>query len=167
MNSLTLSAKINETQIAQVNLPANELVVYKNLLPAALYNDGTIHLKIFGNNAVSAIIALYEYEPERGGCSGGPQSAATLQMEKVLFDGIYPNPFTGDINLTFTLPYTQQVAIKLYDVTGRVMRNVCSREMRKGLNELLLETKEFAAGVYFVRIETDTEILTEKVIMVR
>jgi len=167
-NNLPLTIKVDNTQIAQISLPGNELVVRKEMLPSPLYNDECVDLKINGNNAVSGILVIYEYEGDEKS-SGGPQTQEIVQLNKLLFDGIYPNPMKGNKNLklAFNTLYARKLSIKLYDVTGRLTQEVYNGTMKKGQHEILVRTDEMAAGIYFMRVESENDIITEKFILLR
>jgi len=167
-NNLPLTIKVDDSQIAQINLPPNELFVRKEMLPSSLYSDECVDLKIYGNNAVSGILVIYEYENDKGN-SGGPQTQEIVQLNKLHFDGIYPNPMKGNKNLKlgFNTPHTRKITIKLYDVTGRLTQEVYNGTMKSGQHEILVRTDEMAAGVYFMRVESENDIITEKFILLR
>lgn len=76
---------------------------------------------------------------------------------------IYPNPNTGQ----FTLAVTEGINvkdIKLFDMLGAEHKIVWKRQNETSFN---IETNKLAAGTYFVKIETDFGLITEKVSVVR
>lgn len=67
-------------QIGPVSIPSSQLLIQKEMIPSALLEDGILQLKVSGNNAISAIIALYEYEHESAGGTSGPQAYNERQV---------------------------------------------------------------------------------------
>ena len=90
----------------------------------------------------------------------------TLAME-CKFLQIHPNPARGNLKIRFNSPDEQKVTIKLYDVTGRLINEIFNGKTKIGMNEMPIMAENYAAGIYFVRIETDKEIITEKFIMLK
>lgn len=90
----------------------------------------------------------------------------TLAME-CKFLQIHPNPAKGNLRIRFNSPDEQKVTIKLYDVTGRLVNEIFNGKAKIGINEMPIMAENYAAGIYFIRIETNKEIITEKFIMLK
>ena len=70
---------------------------------------------------------------------------------------IYPNPAKN--YFTVKLDNNKDSHLQILDVTGKVI-------YQKNFNkELLVETKNFNNGIYFVRIKNDNNVITEKIII--
>jgi len=81
-----------------------------------------------------------------------PDATATQKI------AIYPNPTNGELRITNGDLKIDNVEI--FDVFGK-MQNTESRIMN---NELHLNLSNLATGIYFIRIQTEQEIVTQKVI---
>jgi hypothetical protein len=78
---------------------------------------------------------------------------------------LYPNPTSGDVNMVFNLTQTQNVTINLYNVLGE---NLYTRQMGKlnsGQHNIIIPNEGFNPGVYFVRVATDNETTTIKLVI--
>ncbi|MBE0434144.1 T9SS type A sorting domain-containing protein, partial [candidate division WOR-3 bacterium] len=146
------------------------VVTAEIVLSRADYEDGAINVRInrlTGNKVVLSALSLWEYEREGViGASGGPQGSGTGELGSILFGGIYPNPGRTDVKIRLTIPYEMNVAVKLYDVTGRMVDEVFAGRIT-GFHEVPIVSREIASGVYFVRIEADDHAITEKAIILR
>ncbi len=69
------------------------------------------------------------------------------------------------ILISFSLSFPQDLSIKLYDVSGRVIKSIFLKA-KKGENTIEIE-KDFPPGVYFLRIEGKKIIKKEKVIIMK
>ncbi|GAJ01910.1 unnamed protein product, partial [marine sediment metagenome] len=69
--------------------------------------------------------------------------------------------------IRFMSPDQRRVTVNLYDVTGRVVKNIFDGAAKNGLNEILYSSKNLASGVYFMRLIADEKVKTEKVIFYR
>ena len=73
-----------------------------------------------------------------------------------------PNPFLKRAVINYSLPDQREVTIKVFDLTGRLIR-VVERGMRKeGTHRLYWDGKnwageEISAGIYFVRLEVSAQ----------
>jgi hypothetical protein len=80
--------------------------------------------------------------------------------------GARPNPTPGALSVAFSLPSGAAATLELIDVTGRLViaRDVGS--LGPGNHQLLLnETREVAAGVYWLRLRQGDRVLSGKVVV--
>jgi hypothetical protein len=78
-----------------------------------------------------------------------------------------PNPFNGTTTLEFVLPSVSNVAMEVYDVTGR---RVWSRDLRQanaGRHVITFASASLPSGVYFYRVRAGAETVTRKMIIAR
>ncbi len=77
-----------------------------------------------------------------------------------------PNPFGAETTISFNLPAAMDATLTIYDVSGRVLKQV-TRNYAAGYNEELIERNELsAAGVLYYQLETATETATKKMILI-
>lgn len=76
---------------------------------------------------------------------------------------VYPNPTSGKFNVLVDLPENETVKVGVYDVTGAELQNVVTSSMAKGLYEV--DMASYAAGVYYVRLNVNDQIITKKVVL--
>ena len=120
--------------------------------------NGLSEIIISGNNETR----IYEYDP-----GGMEETALPPKPDALRLLEVYPNPAKGDLKIRFNSPDEQKVTIKLYDVTGRLINEIFNGKAKIGTNEMPIMAENYAAGIYFIRIEVDKEIITEKFIMLK
>ncbi|MDI6402636.1 CotH kinase family protein, partial [Balneolaceae bacterium ANBcel3] len=68
----------------------------------------------------------------------------------------YPNPFSHQTSLRLSLPEESLVSISIFDVNGRLIRQVYDQiRLRPGIHSIPLDSGNWASGVYIYRVETD------------
>ena len=72
-------------------------------------------------------------------------------------DQNYPNPFNPTTTIQFTLPQASRVTLKLFDILGRELVTFVDKEMETGVHKVLFDATDFASGVYFYRIQAESE----------
>jgi hypothetical protein len=86
-----------------------------------------------------------------GGAAGGATGALELTLSG------HPNPFADELQLSFALPIAQAYTLALYDAQGRLVRQLSSGQAEAGqAQELAVPTQSYAAGLYLVRLSTDS-----------
>jgi PKD repeat protein len=75
-------------------------------------------------------------------------SGIEKNLEKYI--SVYPNPTEGPVTIDISLPSTENLTVKLYDMTGKEQLNIFQGNMQS--NKINLDLTNQAKGVYFVRI---------------
>jgi len=84
----------------------------------------------------------------------------------------YPNPFKGMGNIAWSVKAAGNVVLKVYDPSGRVVRNLVQSQMKPGRYSVTWDGKAndgrmVSAGIYFYKLETASGKLEQKVIVTR
>jgi hypothetical protein len=83
-----------------------------------------------------------------------------------------PNPFAGGTTIRYTLPAEGRVQLRIFDVTGRLIRTLVNGPAKAGQNRVVWDGRDheghkLSSGVYFYRLESGTETATRKVLLLR
>ncbi|GAB1441633.1 hypothetical protein MASR2M39_04670 [Ignavibacteriales bacterium] len=66
----------------------------------------------------------------------------------------YPNPFNSSTIIEYTLPKDGLVSIKLYDITGRLVKQLVNEQKPTGRHKTTIESGNFASGVYIYSLRS-------------
>jgi len=101
--------------------------------------------------------------------SSSSRSIITHDQDDAKLDGInylvYPNPANDNLNIEFTFVESGSGKIEITDVTGRVILTtplISGMEGETISNNI--NVNEYKAGVYFIKLELNGQVLTQKVI---
>jgi hypothetical protein len=87
-------------------------------------------------------------------------------VDKVELLGTYPNPAQSHATVRYALPETQEVSLRLYDVLGRQVQTIVRAE-QEGRHKRRVDLSELSSGVYFLRLQSDGTVQTQKLTVVR
>ncbi|MBA3647209.1 MAG: T9SS type A sorting domain-containing protein [Chitinophagales bacterium] len=81
---------------------------------------------------------------------------------------IYPNPFSQSTIISFSLLQSQNVSLKIYDVTGRLVTTLANEIMTAGTHQLPWDATDesgnaLSAGIYLFRVKTADQAKTIRV----
>ncbi|HYV90531.1 MAG TPA: serine hydrolase [Chitinophagales bacterium] len=79
----------------------------------------------------------------------------------------FPNPFSNVTSISFSLPQTENISVKIFDVNGRLLRTLVDGESIAGTHQLEWNASDVEAGIYFLRMETATHSENRKLIVVK
>jgi len=79
----------------------------------------------------------------------------------------YPNPFNPSTVIRFSLPYTTQAKLTVYDITGRQVKVLTNEVLSAGEHSVTFRGTNLSSGVYFVRLEAGQQMQTEKMVLLK
>jgi hypothetical protein len=94
-------------------------------------------------------------------------NSATSNAEQFeLFQNV-PNPFNATSIIGFNLPQADEVTLKIFDLTGKMVFQ-SKATFNKGYNTFSLDANELnLSGVLYYQIETDNDSATRKMIIIK
>ncbi|WP_176521705.1 T9SS type A sorting domain-containing protein [Longimonas halophila] len=78
----------------------------------------------------------------------------------------YPNPAHDRVTVPYASPNAQQVTVSVYDILGRQVRSA-PREMAAGRSTMQVDVSRLSSGTYFLRVESDEMVETQRITVVR
>lgn len=87
-------------------------------------------------------------------------SANSIQSENLI--NIYPNPTNGILNIHVGNKNTSEVKICITDNKGSQVYNT---SLSKNLNDAKLDLSKLSGGIYFVKINTDNNVIVKQIIL--
>lgn len=66
----------------------------------------------------------------------------------------FPNPFSGETEITFTINESRKISAVLYNSLGQVVQEVTNREFQPGVHTLTIAATEFPDGQYWLRVSS-------------
>ncbi len=80
---------------------------------------------------------------------------------------LYPNPFNGAVNVSFTLPHASEMTLRVYDVLGRKVGVIANGVKQAGLHSTQWNCAECAAGIYLFKLEAAGQTFVQKAVFVK
>ena len=84
----------------------------------------------------------------------------------------YPNPFNPVTSIEFDLPKKEKTRLKVYDVSGRLIRSIVDGKLDPGRHRFEWDGKNgrgvsVASGVYFYMLRSESIALSRKAVLLR
>ena len=84
-----------------------------------------------------------------------------------MIDSIYPNPFNPTTTIRFSLPHHSLINVHIYDLQGRLVDKLFNGYKQSGFHEIIWNAHEYSSGVYFVKVQSEREYVTSKILLVK
>jgi len=80
----------------------------------------------------------------------------------------YPNPFNPTTTIRFSVEKSGRALVSAFNVLGQEVRTLFDAEVQAGVaHHVVFDAAGLTSGVYFVRLESNGRVATQKVILVR
>ncbi len=86
----------------------------------------------------------------------GSENTATMGGPAVVLHQNDPNPFNPRTQISFELGTAQHVGLKVYDVSGKLVRTLADHNLGSGPHTLTFDGERQASGLYYYVLKTDT-----------
>jgi hypothetical protein len=89
------------------------------------------------------------------------------QPESFMLSQNYPNPFNPTTHINFNLDRRSQVRLTVYDVLGNMVADLVNDVQSSGAHTVAFDGSNLTSGVYFYKLETPTEVVTKKMMLLK
>ncbi|MCI0449901.1 MAG: Omp28-related outer membrane protein [Chlorobi bacterium] len=79
----------------------------------------------------------------------------------------YPNPFNPTTNIVFTIPKSEHVSLKFYDMMGREVATYLDAVVEAGTYKAEVDASSWSSGIYFYTLKTNSFVETKKMTLVK
>ncbi|MFA6995576.1 MAG: T9SS type A sorting domain-containing protein [Patescibacteria group bacterium] len=79
----------------------------------------------------------------------------------------YPNPFNPTTTISFSVPTSGQVSLKIYDLLGREVSTLVNEELSAGVYNTKFDASQLSSGIYVYRLTAPNFISSKKMMLVK
>ncbi len=105
--------------------------------------------------------------------NGGALSPIVLAKRTVSApDGItlsqnYPNPFNPVTTISFSLPRSSHVTLKIYNALGNEVATLVDRNEFAGYHSVMWDASEYSSGIYFYQLTAGSNAETKRLMLLK
>ncbi|MCK9424433.1 MAG: T9SS type A sorting domain-containing protein [Ignavibacteriaceae bacterium] len=130
----------------------------KGVIPHYAYKPDTDYYKVICKSIKIDEVDTSNY--------GGKDTTNILPHEFALSQN-YPNPFNPETNISYQLPVTSKVSLKVYDVLGNEVAILVNEEKPAGKYQVKFKGSSFSSGVYFYQLRVGQFVQTMKFVLLK
>jgi hypothetical protein len=79
----------------------------------------------------------------------------------------YPNPFNPSTKINFSIPKSEFVYLRVYDILGREVKTLISEQLSAGEYQTDFDAKELASGFYYYSLRAGDNVSVKKMVLVK
>lgn len=103
---------------------------------------------------------------EKGGTSGTVIVDDFLPQTFFLSQN-YPNPFNPSTMISFQLPVTDHVILKVFDLLGQEATTLVDEVKKGGIYSVQFDASNLSSGIYFYTIQAGSFVQTKKMVLLK
>jgi len=77
----------------------------------------------------------------------------------------YPNPSSGQSTISFSIPATSNVNLSVYDIAGKQVMELLNEPRSEGTQTVTADVSGLQAGLYYLRMQADGVVKTQKLVV--
>jgi len=169
---LSLNNEINNLEIDFTSLENSKMTAY--VISNENSNNLNIHrirnstpIPIYkGNNVLSIIlttdsISNFDYHYSI-------QLKSDIKFPTSLYiDSNFPNPFHYFTSIRFFLPVFENISLSIIDLNGKKIKDIPIDRVQVGYNELKVDTSDLVSGIYFFKLDGETNSFSKKITLIK
>ena len=157
-------------------IASHEVAHYLGLLPAEGTEEAPSTLGRDQIERMQAIVPVYRPSlftaPRAAAAESTPEISPSAGAEpedgRVLsFRGSFPNPFRAETALRFTLPISQAVSLRIYSVTGQLVRTLVDATLPAGDHSAMFRAEGLPSGAYFAVLRAGSVQMSRTLMLIR
>jgi photosystem II stability/assembly factor-like uncharacterized protein len=78
-----------------------------------------------------------------------------------------PNPTSAHARISYTLPFTGHVVVKLYNAASMEIGTLVNERQEAGEHAMVVDMSDLPAGIYYYRLSVDGSSLTRRMLVVK
>jgi uncharacterized delta-60 repeat protein len=79
----------------------------------------------------------------------------------------YPNPFNPSTKIKYSIPQSEFVSLKVFDILGNEVATLANEERTAGNYEVNLNAINLSSGIYFYKLQTGNFVESKKMILIK
>ena len=145
------------SDIMHLEVGENTTLHFDAMPPNALPLDATVRIYTHSANWM-------DFKPTELKMTIDPQDAAGVSqtMETSGFATAYPNPFTSGVTISFALPKRADIALRVYDDLGRLVKDMANQDLDAGAYHMRFDATGVAPGHYYYELNSTALGLSER-----
>ncbi|NQT26821.1 T9SS type A sorting domain-containing protein [candidate division KSB1 bacterium] len=161
---------IDRTSIVRVLLGAagnNTMVPSSATIGESYYFDGSAWLDLYNYNFSDP-----SWDGTANFCIKGltidymDSLDETFGPETFYLSQNYPNPFNPSTNISYSIPNSGFVILKVYDILGRKIKTIVNEFQNANTYSVNFDASKLSSGIYFYQLEMGNEYLERKKMIV-
>jgi len=87
--------------------------------------------------------------------------------QEYLISQNYPNPFNPSTTISYALPKSEMVTIRIYNILGQMVRTLVNQNESAGTHTVSFKADDLTSGIYFYSIQAGSFNQVKKMMLLK
>jgi Secretion system C-terminal sorting domain/BNR/Asp-box repeat len=135
-------------------------------------NGTTTEINNYSFNDEDLASGVYKYRLKQIDFDGSFNYSDIVEVNFIATDDFrleqnYPNPFNPSTTISYQLPQTEFVTVKIFDAIGNEIETIVKEIKQAGVHEVNFDATKLSSGLYLYRIDAGTFHKSKKMLLVK
>jgi hypothetical protein len=107
------------------------------------------------------------YKRDPSGNVTGIENIGSEMPKQFFLSQNYPNPFNPSTVISYQLPATSMVSLKIYDIIGKEVSTLVNEEKLAGSYEIEFGAQGLPSGIYLYKLQAGNFVQTKKMVLLQ
>jgi hypothetical protein len=108
------------------------------------------------------------YDDYNWTCASAAEPAANIAIpQEITLYQNYPNPFNPSTRISFSLPATEKVTLRILNILGQEAAVMDLGRLSAGVHEVTFTADNLVSGIYFYRVEAGSMTAVRKMLLLK
>ncbi len=151
-------------------LEPSPVITSDSLIIVAVEHTGLLAYKIENNSYANSSWPKFQHDNQN---SGNVKFPVTTILENdiskfnYLLSQNYPNPFNPTTTILYSIPNSEFVELKVYDLLGKEVANLVNEFKQSGNHSVNFDGSNLSSGIYFYTIKAGSFIQSKKLVLLK
>ena len=96
------------------------------------------------------------------------ENSENIHLDEYIVSQNYPNPFNSSTRISYSIPNSDFVTVKIYDLFGREIQTLINEFQNTGMYSVSFDASELSSGIYFYKLQVGSDFIeTKKMLFLR
>ena len=130
-------------------------------------NKTTVVIVMPETDQLFTVNGQYEISEVLAANSNGLIESTVVTPADFTLSNAYPNPFNPTTSMLLSLENEGAVSVKVFNLNGQLVDVLTDGTMDAGMHTISWDAQEFASGLYFIKAFVGSEVITQKVSLMK
>jgi len=86
---------------------------------------------------------------------------------EIVIVGAFPNPFNPSTVISYEIHESSSLSVSVYNINGQLVSTLHNGYQEAGRYELIFDGSSLSSGMYFVKIDNQSSVQTQKILLMK